>query len=84
MTKQGDEDTEFITLFPLLVHMYENFQSKKFLKIDYHTDCGEPSKGSECGETKSERCFRKINAATLRRIVGGEEAERQQRQTIQR
>lgn len=55
--------------------MYENFHSKKLFKIDDRTDWGEPSKGSECGETKSERCFRKIHAATLRRAVGGEEDE---------
>ena len=80
MSKQGDEDTQFITLFPLLLHICRKFShNKKFLKIDYHIDCVEPGKGSECAETKSEQRFMKIDAAILRRTVGGKAQE-----TIQR
>ena len=35
----------------------------------------EPGKGSECAETKSEQRFTKIDAAILRRTVGGEAQE---------
>ena len=80
MSKQGDEDAQFITLFPLLLHICREFShNKKFLKTDDHIDCEEPGKGSECAETKSERCFIKTDAANLRRTVGGEAQE-----TIQR